>query len=60
MEAKYETLGQLIDSLESLAYGIDIPMSADFHIQQLKNILPQMVIDFKKSFVEITGENPWE
>jgi len=60
MNDKYENLGQLIDDIDSLAHGLSLPMSADFHVQQLKIILPEKVEEFKKIFVEITGENPWE
>jgi hypothetical protein len=60
MEDKFEKLGQLIDSIDNLADALNISMSAEFHVQQLKNILPRKVKDLKESFVEITGENPWE
>lgn len=60
MEDKFEKLGQLIDSIDSLAYGLDIPMSAEFHMKQLKSILPEKVKELKESFIEITGENPWD
>lgn len=60
MEDKFEELGQLIDSIDNLASGLNVPMSAEFHLQQLKSILPEKVKEFKKSFVEISGENPWD
>lgn len=60
MEEKFEILGQLIDSLESLACGLVLPLGADFHINQLKKILPEKVEEFKKVFVELSGENPWD
>ena len=60
MEEKYEKLGQLIDSLENLTYALDISMSSDFHVERFREILPNMVRDFKESFIEITGENPWD
>lgn len=60
MEEKFEKLGQLIDSLENLSCGLNIPMPAEFHVNQLKTILPEKVEEFKKVFVEIVGENPWE
>ena len=60
MEDKFEKLGQLIDSIDSLVHGLNIPMSAEFHIQQLKSILPEKVKELKESFVEIAGENPWD
>lgn len=60
MDDKYETLGQLIDDLEDLTFALNIPMSDGFHVEQLKKILPKKVKDLKKSFIEITGENPWK
>ena len=59
MEEKYEKLGQLIDDIESLQCGLDLPMPDHFHIEQLKKILPQKVYEFKQVFIEITGEDPW-
>jgi hypothetical protein len=56
----FERLGLLIDSIDSLACGLNIPMTAEFHIQQLKTILPKKVKELKESFVKITGENPWD
>lgn len=55
-----EKLGQLIDSIDSLAHGLNIPMPAEFHIEQLKKILPEKVATLKEVYHEITGENPWE
>ncbi len=60
MEDKYETLGQLIDDLDDLTYALNIPMSDEFHVKQLKKILPKKVQDLKEVFIEITGENPWK
>ena len=60
MEDKFENLGQLIDSLDSVAHALNIPMPDKMHVNNLKEILPEKVKEFKKSFVEITGENPWE
>ncbi len=60
MEEKFEKLGQLIDSIDSLAYALNIPASPEFHIKQLKSLLPEKVKKLKESFIEITGENPWD
>ena len=60
MNDKFEELGQLIDSIENLAHGLNIPMTADFHVSQLKKILPEKVKELKAVFVEITGDNPWD
>jgi hypothetical protein len=60
MDEEYEKLGMLIDDLESLCAGLQLPMSADFHVEQLKEILPTKVREFKEVYENITGENPWE
>lgn len=60
MEDKFENLGQEIDRIENLWYGLSLPMPAEFHLQQLKVILPEIVKNLKNQFVAISGENPWE
>lgn len=60
MEEKFEKLGQLIDSLDNIVHALNIPMTDNFHVKQIKVILPVKVDEFKKLFVEITGDNPWD
>lgn len=59
-EEQKEKLGQLIDSIDSLAHGLNIPMPPGFHVEQLKKLLPEKVAAFKEVYQEITNENPWE
>ena len=59
MEDKYEELGQCIDSLNNYIHAIKIPMPAEFHIDVLKDVLPELHERFKKAFIELTRENPW-
>lgn len=60
MEDKFETLGNLIDSLDSLAHALETPFDPRLQVEQIKKALPKKVEALKKVFVEITGENPWE
>ena len=60
MEMKMETLGQLIDSLDSLAHALKMPLPPQMHVEQLGIALPEKVKRLKEVFVEITGENPWD
>ena len=60
MDEAQENLGIAIDRLDSLAHGLQLPMPAEFHLRQLKTLLPEVVKDLKESFVAVTGENPWE
>ncbi len=60
MEDKFETLGQLIDSLDNLAHALKMPLPPQMHVEQLSVALPKKVKQLKEVFVEITGENPWD
>ena len=51
MDENYEKLGTLIDDLESLCFGLELKMSADFHLDQLKEILPKKRIQIMLSFI---------
>lgn len=55
-----ELLGRTIDRLDNVAHALALPMSADFHIRQMNQLLPGIIADLKKYFAEVTGENPWE
>ena len=60
MDEKFEKLGQAIDRVNNVAHGLLIPMPADFHVRQLKELLPEIVEELKAAFVEVAGENPWD
>lgn len=59
-EDQQEKLGQVIDEIENLAFALTIPLPAQMHVDELKKLLPEKVAALKESFIEITGENPWE
>lgn len=59
MDEANEKLGQAIERLENVAGALVLPMRADFHLAQLKVLLPEIVAELKAAFVEVTGENPW-
>jgi hypothetical protein len=54
-----EALGSEIDRLDSLAHALQLPMPAQFHVDQLKTALPERVTALKAAFVQVAGENPW-
>lgn len=60
MEYKFEKLGQLIDSIDNLANGLYNSMPSEIHVQIMRSLLPEKVKALKESFIEITGENPWD
>ena len=57
---RMEMIGQQIDRIDSLLAGLQIPLPAEFHIEQLKPVLEDISSEMKTLFTEITKENPWE
>jgi len=60
MEDKFERLGLVIDAVDNLVHALELPLPPDFHLNQLKSMLPEKVNLLKKCFEEITEENPWK
>ena len=59
MTNKLEELGQLIDGLDNLAHALTIPLPDKMHVDCIRDLLPDKVLELKNIFIEITGENPW-
>ncbi|MEM7756562.1 MAG: hypothetical protein AAF298_00320 [Cyanobacteria bacterium P01_A01_bin.40] len=55
-----DEIGQQIDRLDNLVAALNIPISADQHVQQIKNILPEIIKELKTQYVEVFDENPWD
>ena len=60
MSEQNESLGLAIDRLDSITHGLKLPLASATHVEQLRTILPEIVIELKAGFVAATGENPWE
>lgn len=59
-EEQNERFGMLIDSIDNLKAAAETPLPAKIHLEHINAILPELSAEFKKLFIEITGENPWE
>jgi len=59
MNEAQEQLGQLVDRLDAIGHALQIPMPAQLHVDNLKFVLPDLVIELKDVFVKVTGANPW-
>ena len=55
-----EDLAELADRIDNLRCGLDIPMSPEFHIEQMKVELEVLSKDLKELYIKEKGENPWE
>lgn len=56
----YEEFAQEIDKIENLVFAMNLPMGSDFHVEQLKKQLPEVVEKLKGLYVELADDNPWE
>lgn len=58
-EAK-EQLGRAIDRVDNMYHALMIPMSDEFHIEQFKQILPDIIKELKSSYEEVFEEKIWD
>lgn len=55
-----EEFGDIIDRIDNLLGALELPMPAEFHVNQIKSELGEMSEDLKRIYIEEEGENPWE
>lgn len=55
-----ERLAEIAERLDNLTGSLQIPMPAQFHVDQLKNILPEIRDELRLLYISESGENPWE
>jgi hypothetical protein len=60
MTIKTDELAEVIDSLDSVAHALSLPMPAQMHVDILRTVLPEKVLALKAAFIALTGDNPWE
>jgi hypothetical protein len=59
-EEELEQLGQLVDRLDNLRAGLNLPMPPTFHVSQMKPILEEVSAELKTIVIGLAGTNPWE
>lgn len=55
-----EEFGEIIDRIDNLLGSLELPMPAEFHVNQMKHELSEISDKLKRIYVEEEGENPWE
>lgn len=59
-EEQEDALGRDIDRLDNLFHTTNLPMSAEFHLKQLRSGLPELIEDMKDHFADAFGWDPWK
>lgn len=59
-DEQLEKFGTIVDDIDNLCHGLNLPLGPEFHIEQLRELLPQKVADLRRLYVEVSGANPWE
>lgn len=54
-----EVLGEQIETLDNLLGAMALPMPAEFHLTQLRGLLPKVSAALKRVYVTETGDDPW-
>lgn len=54
-----DELAEVIDTIDNLLGALEIPMSADFHVKQIKYELKEVSDKLKRIYVEEEDEDPW-
>ncbi len=55
-----EEFGEVIDRIDNLIETLELPMPAEFHVNQMKHELSEISEKLKQIYVEEEGENPRE
>lgn len=55
-----DEFAEVIESIDNLRGALEIPMPAEFHINQMKRELKEVSDKLKRIYVEEEDENPWE
>ena len=60
MAVHSEQIGRLADKVDSLIHAAQLPLPAQFHLDQLRAALPEIRETLRLIYIAQTGENPWE
>lgn len=50
----------LIDRIDNITAALDIPMASEFHLAQIKEILPEISAELKEIHFSETDEIVWD
>lgn len=54
-----DEFAEVIETIDNLLGALELPMSAEFHVKQMKCELKEVSAKLKQIYVEEKDENPW-
>lgn len=54
-----DEFAEVIETIDNLLGALELPMPAEFHVNQMKRELKEVSVKLKQIYVEEEGENPW-
>ena len=55
-----DEFAEIIERIDNLRGALEIPMTAEFHVNQMKCELEEVSAKLKRIYVEEEDDNPWE
>ena len=55
-----DEFAEVIEKIDNLLAAMEIPVPAEFHVNQMKRELREVSDKLKQIYVEEEDENPWE
>lgn len=54
-----DEFAEVIETIDNLLGALELPMPAEFHVNQMKRELKEVSVKLKQIYVEEEDENPW-
>lgn len=54
-----DEFAEVIETIDNLLGALELPMPAEFHVNQMKRELEEVSTKLKQIYVEEEDENPW-
>lgn len=60
IEPNIEKLAELAETIDIITHSIQLKMPAEFHLNQIKKLLPEWRDSLREIYIDESGENPWK
>lgn len=59
-EQALEELAEALERLENMTAALRIPMAAQFHVEALRESLPEVKAEIKAAYLKLGGVDHWQ